>query len=91
MRDEGCVGDFAESLPDDGPSVLEKLLLSETSGKLGLALEQLPANYNAVIGLRVNDDLSFREIADSLKAPLNTVKSQYRRGISLLKKIFSEV
>ncbi len=72
---------------DESPSITERLALQESSKKLSFILAQLPGAYNTVVNLRINDDLNFREIAEHLKKPLNTVKSQYRRGISLLKKI----
>jgi len=87
IQDEIGDDNFANSLADESPSITEQLMLQETSKKLSFALVRLPSNYNTVVNLRINDDLNFREIAERLKKPLNTVKSQYRRGISLLKKI----
>jgi RNA polymerase sigma-70 factor (ECF subfamily) len=80
-------GNFADSLIDESPSITEQLMLQETSKKLSFALAQLPGAYNTVVNLRINSDLSFREIAERLNKPLDTVKSHYRRGISLMKKI----
>jgi DNA-directed RNA polymerase specialized sigma24 family protein len=57
---------------------------------LSFALAQLPGDYSAVINLHINEDLSFREIAERLKKPLNTVKSQYRRALAMLKSFFSQ-
>ncbi len=87
IHDEAGNDNFANSLADGSPSITEQLMLQETSNKLTFALARLPGAYNIVVNLRINDDLNFREIAERLKKPLNTVKSQYRRGISLLKKI----
>ena len=50
---------------------------------------KLPPVYKAVLTLRVENDLSFREIAERLGEPLNTVKSRYRRGLEMLKKSLS--
>jgi RNA polymerase sigma-70 factor (ECF subfamily) len=71
---------------DGGPSILEQLMLKEKSRKLSFAMAKLPLNYSSVIKLYTNDGLNFREISESLKSPLNTVKSRYRRGLALLKK-----
>jgi RNA polymerase sigma-70 factor (ECF subfamily) len=79
--------DESFDLADDSPSVLEQLMLKEKSGKLSFALAKLPAHYSSIINLYIKDDLNFREISETLKVPLNTVKSQYRRGLALLKKI----
>lgn len=87
IQDEAGNDNFVNSLADESPSITEQLAFQETSKKLSFALARLPGAYNTIVSLRINDDLNFREIAEHLKKPLNTVKSQYRRGISLLKKI----
>lgn len=81
---------FLESLADKSPSLIEQISVKENSKALAFALTQLPSHYNSVIKLRLNDDLSFREIARQLKEPLNTVKSRYFRGASLLRDIILE-
>lgn len=89
---QGEAGDdnFANSLADGLPLITEQLALQETSKKLSFALAQLPGDYSAVINLHINEDLSFREIAERLKKPLNTVKSRYRRALAMLKSFFSQ-
>ncbi len=78
---------FKDLIVDESPSVLDHMFLQQQSKELAAALAKLPTNYNSVIKLYTNDGLNFREIADILKEPLNTVKSRYRRGLALLKKI----
>ena len=58
--------------------------------KLDVALTNLPLKYQEVIDLHINEDLKFREIADSLGESTNTVKSRYRRAIQSLKQYFSD-
>jgi RNA polymerase sigma-70 factor (ECF subfamily) len=53
------------------------------------ALAKLPPAYRAVIALRYNEQLKFREIAETLGEPIDTVKSKHRRGLMLLKGIFT--
>ncbi len=78
---------FLDSLVDDSPSLIEQLFIKENSKALAFALAQLPQHYNSIIRLRLDDNLSFREIAGRVKEPVNTVKSRYRRGAALLKDI----
>lgn len=78
---------FVESLVDDSLSFFEKLLINESSKELVLVLSKLPVEYSTVIGFHINNDLSFREIALKLKEPINTIKSRYRRGLIMIKKI----
>jgi len=41
-----------------------------------------------VLNLRYGYSFTFREIAEILKEPLDTVKTRYRRGMEILKKSF---
>lgn len=79
---------FINSLVDNSLSIFEQLSIKETSKKLAIAMAKLPAEHSTIIRFHIDNDLSFREIAKELNKPLNTVKSRYRRGLILLKKIF---
>jgi RNA polymerase sigma-70 factor (ECF subfamily) len=57
---------------------------------LGEAMGALPAAYQTILGMRYHDNLKFREIADALGEPIDTIKSRHRRGLSLLRKIIPE-
>jgi len=50
-------------------------------------LEQLPLKYRLILFLRYNDHFTFREIAETLGEPLNTIKSRHRRALIMLKKL----
>lgn len=78
---------FIDSLADDAISVLEQLSQNELSKNLAFAVNQLPPHQKSVINLRIEGDLTFNEIAQLLEMPLNTVRSHYRRGVALLKRI----
>ncbi len=81
---------FSESLIDTAPSaaaVAEKNLLSD---KIRNIVEQLPENYREVVSMRVGEDLTFREISERLKKPLDTVKSRYFRALKVLKDIIKK-
>ncbi len=83
LQEEG----FEDLIADESPSIMDQIFLRQQSKELAVALNKLPVNYNSVIKLYTGDGLNFREIADKLKEPLNTVKSRYRRGLALLKKL----
>jgi RNA polymerase sigma-70 factor (ECF subfamily) len=53
-------------------------------------LAKLPDNYRDVMVLRYTDNLKFREIADRLGEPIDTVKSRHRRGLALLRSMMSD-
>ena len=48
------------------------------------AVNYLPVKYKAVIVLRYLDNLSYQEIAEIVKLPLGTVKTQIHRGRLLI-------
>jgi RNA polymerase sigma-70 factor, ECF subfamily len=50
------------------------------------AAEELSPDYQAVLTLRHNENLTFQEIALVMNESIDTIKSRYRRAIGLLKK-----
>jgi len=53
------------------------------------AIASLPWDYRIPIVLRHSHELSYEEIAEIMKIPLNTVKTRIRRGRLLLKDILA--
>jgi len=78
-----------DTLRDFSPLPLQLSELSEIRRVLENAKEKLLPKYSMVLSLRYNDDLTFREIAESLGEPLHTVKSRNRRALAKLLKILS--
>lgn len=62
----------------------------ELSADMREAVASLPPAYRTVLAMRYNDNLKFREIAEALNEPIDTVKSKHRRGLILLKKLFAQ-
>ena len=56
-----------------------------TKGDFDAALAGLPERYRDVMVLRYTEHLKFREIAERLHEPVDTVKSRHRRGLALLR------
>lgn len=71
----------SSSLPQE---LLEKVDIAKT---LNLAMEKISPKYRMILFLRYNDHFTFREIAESLGEPLNTVKSRHRRALVKLKEL----
>ena len=72
-------------LPDEA---LEK---REMKAHLQEVLRELAPSYRTVLTLRYNEHLKFREIAEILEEPIDTVKSKHRRGLALLQKAIGGV
>lgn len=82
---------FEENIFDpDQISVIDGIYKDSISKNLKLAVLKLPPKYNYVINLHYDKGLNFREISSLLGESINTVKSRYRRGLFLLRKIVSE-
>lgn len=79
-----------DAIADASPSVLERLIGCQQSENLALALAQLPEKARAIIELHAQDELTFREIGERLAMPLNTIKSQYRRAVILLRRFLHQ-
>jgi len=90
---------FSRFEDEKGENILTKTLFSsaplpdELSERrsvaqiLQSAVEKLLPKYRLVLSLRYSDNLNFREIAERLKEPLDTVKSRHRRALIILKKL----
>ena len=80
---------LAETVSDPGPWPDELFDKADALRVLNEALRQLPMPFQEVIDLRHRDELAFREIAEVLDEPIDTVKSRYQRGLIRLKRLLS--
>ena len=78
---------ITDTITDPSPLSSELCERADDSRILNISMQKLPLKYRAVLSLRYNDHFTFREIAESLGEPINTIISQHRRALSLLKKI----
>lgn len=67
------------------PTVISDLIHAEAMGELYEAINGLPVGCAEILKKSIFEGLSNQEIADSLELSINTVKSQKRRAISLLR------
>jgi RNA polymerase sigma-70 factor (ECF subfamily) len=80
--------DRAES---QGPSPLAKAEASDFDDHLNEALDHVDEPYRSVVVLREIQDLKYKEIAEALDMPINTVKVYIHRGRKKLRKQLAEV
>jgi RNA polymerase sigma-70 factor, ECF subfamily len=74
-----------ERVPADAPSALDLVAEQEWSGKIAVAIGQMPAIYREVLALRFEEEMKLEEISESLGAPLSTVKTRLRRALETLR------
>ena len=78
-REEGLPEGHDEQ-PAPAADALEGVLDAEAQAVLGRALLALPAEQRAVFVLRVNEELSYKEIAETLELSIGTVMSRLSRA-----------
>lgn len=69
---------------DESEDVFDRGLVKQDFDE---ALARLPERYRNVMMMRYTDNLKFREIAERLHEPVDTIKSRHRRGLALLRDI----
>lgn len=77
---------YVESV--DLPDALLKK--KQTKADLDRILQELSPAYRSVLLLRYTERLKFREIADVLHEPIDTIKSKHRRALIQLRKMLLE-
>ncbi|HET7010701.1 MAG TPA: sigma-70 family RNA polymerase sigma factor [Anaerolineales bacterium] len=83
--------DFAdvESQADDladvaaGPEL--RLEMDEARRRMAALVENLRPEWRMILALRYDGNLSYKEIADALSVPLNTVRTHLRRALLALR------
>jgi RNA polymerase sigma-70 factor (ECF subfamily) len=68
----------------------ELLQRKQTKADLEGVLAGLSPSYRSVLLLRYTEHLKFREIADALQEPIDTIKSKHRRALIQLRKLLGE-
>lgn len=69
---------------DTENTVIEQMSVRE-------ALKTLDDNEREIINMKLFADMTFRDIADTLKKPLGTVTWKYRNALAKLKRVVKEV
>ncbi len=77
--------DILSTIADPTPSMNEIFDAQTLSYAMDRAISDLPFAYREVVRLKYKPGFTFREIAEHLHIPLNTVKSNYRRALIRLR------
>ena len=80
-----------EKLPGERPNPEEELIRLEERGLLEKAIQQLPDEQKEVLLMRIYSDLPFREIADILHAPLNTILGRMHYAMKHLRQTIMQL
>ena len=74
------LGDEAEERRDPAPDPEQRLVRRDDIARVRTAIEQLPPEFREVVLLREIEGLSYKEIAEVIRAPIGTVMSRLSRG-----------
>ncbi|HMA17206.1 MAG TPA: sigma-70 family RNA polymerase sigma factor, partial [Thermoanaerobaculia bacterium] len=88
---DGAAAQKAWASPDD-PSSRPDSRLEDGQQRANLAslVATLPERYRSAIILRYVEGLSLEEVADVLKQPLGTAKSNVHRAVNILRRAISD-
>lgn len=78
----------------DDMEIIENLLVGEQNVEIDYfniksEIDKLPKKYQEILGLYYGQGLNFREIAETLRKSINTIKTQHRRAVVFLRKSIS--
>jgi RNA polymerase sigma-70 factor (ECF subfamily) len=83
--DDGPEAPAASASPGGLEDPLGRVTARERRERLGAALDELAAHDREVLSLRFEEDLSLKEIAALVAAPLPTVKARLYRAMARLR------
>jgi len=89
-RSEVSASDEMADIPDDADSPEAALARRQTAETMRRLIKKLPENLAEVIVLREVEDLSYKEIAAIIDAPIGTVMSRLARAREALAKSWRE-
>jgi RNA polymerase sigma-70 factor (ECF subfamily) len=75
---------------DESPSPEDELITEQNLAKLLRDIKKLKPHYQEVINLRYFQELSYQEISEQLKEPINNVKVKLLRAKKLLAEIIKK-
>lgn len=71
-------------IADDSPTPEDKIITEQNLAKLLRDIKKLKPHYQEIINLRYFQELSYKEISEELKEPINNVKVKLLRAKKLL-------
>lgn len=86
-RENRLLADLASGTESNHDSPAEQMAQREAREALSAALTQMSPDERALLSLRFDEELTFRELAEILDRPASTVKSQLALAIARLREM----
>jgi len=83
--DEDDSFNFADTISDNEPLPPELFARKELANELLGAMTDLHPDHRSVLMMHYHEDMTFEEIAEIMKKPMNTVKSWHHRSLLKVK------
>jgi len=77
-------------IPDEAPSPEDKLITKQNLAELLQFIKKLKPHYQEIINLRYFQEMSYKEISDTLQEPLGNVKVRLLRARKLLSEVITQ-
>ena len=77
----------AYKIYDESPTAEDQLITEQNLAQLLRYIKELKPNYQEIINLRYFREMSYKEMADTLGEPMNTIKVKLLRAKKLLAEI----
>lgn len=78
---------FVDGIEDSAPLPDEEFERKEIADEVTRALQTLSPDHRAVLVMHYREGLTFSEISEIMKKPMNTVKSWHRRALSKIRSL----
>lgn len=89
ILDDRGNGEAIKKVLDDAPSMEDQLIQEQNLADLLRDIKKLKPHYQEVINLRYFNELSYADIAEKLKEPINNIKVKLLRAKKLLAEIIA--
>jgi len=90
LQSTEATDEHIKRVADDAPTPEDALITKQNLSELLLFIKQLKPHYQDVINLRYFQEMSYLEISEELKEPLNNVKVRLLRARKLLADIITK-
>ncbi len=85
-RPDNLSAEQLESIEDDAPAALSGLIQQQTADQVHHCIETLKPDHQSVMQLTFFEELSYKEIAEIMQCPENTVKTRMFHAKQAMKK-----
>lgn len=85
MDDEENGVSFAETVEDTTPPAPELFAQREAVTTLNELMQNIHPDHRSVLILHYQDEMTFEEISNIMKKPMNTIKSWHRRALERIR------